>query len=288
MSFIKIYLPGISVNLYESSLREKDKQWLNEFYKFFFAFDDNELAPINLEMNLNFSDTDNNLDLTRGFILPECKKISEEKYEFWRDGIYNGEINRLDKKRWKANFTIFYSEPKVFLNSILQSIMTVLLPELGGVLFHSAAVCYNNKAIVFSGQSGAGKTTGSDKLVEEMDKLNLKAILYTIDLGVILPIKTIPYYWIIPGEKSSASCFNALKLPLDFIIYPQKSETVELINLSSIDKVAFMLPNIFRLTGLDNKQQLLDICLQLSSIKMYKLKYNKDKHELFPIIDKLI
>jgi hypothetical protein len=84
--------------------------------------------------------------------------------------------------------------------SDLKLLLSIAVLDTGGVLLHSSAVCRNGAAFVFSGRSGAGKSTIAQLLGKSWniinDEFNIlipcngRVLIYTTPFGTIKSIQT--------------------------------------------------------------------------------------------------
>lgn len=100
--------------------------------------------------------------------------------------------------------------------SDLKLLLSIAILDTGGVLLHSSAVCRNGAAFVFSGRSGAGKSTIAQLLVTSWniinDEFNIlipfngRVLIYTTPFGTIKSIQaTIPSVQCIFSIQQSTS-----------------------------------------------------------------------------------
>lgn len=87
------------------------------------------------------------------------------RYDAW------GEVSRGHDGRYSARFTVGPSANS--LEACLRIAISAALPSTGAILMHSSAVRLDGEALVFSGVSGAGKSTISELLAtrEGLEKL---------------------------------------------------------------------------------------------------------------------
>jgi hypothetical protein len=69
-------------------------------------------------------------------------------------GDFNAEWNMQSRRGM-----VWQPRSPYALDSVLRILHTIILAERGGFLLHAASVIRNGRALIFAGQSGAGKTT---------------------------------------------------------------------------------------------------------------------------------
>jgi hypothetical protein len=80
---------------------------------------------------------------------------------FYRDGTWH--IQRGDfRAEWNLHSrrgTVWQARSPYSIDSVLRILHTLILSEQGGFLLHASSMIRNGQALLFAGQSGAGKTT---------------------------------------------------------------------------------------------------------------------------------
>ncbi len=96
------------------------------------------------------------------FELVEQRTVSDDDVRVWRDGL-EWRIERGDfRARWNpqtGHGRVRQNPNPYSLDSVLRIVHSLILAGRGGFLLHAASAICNGRAYLFSGVSGAGKTT---------------------------------------------------------------------------------------------------------------------------------
>jgi hypothetical protein len=124
---------------------------------------------------------DSSLSLDVNVIRPDRQICEEEELEVWNDGG----IWRLERGDFQAEWDpqagcgrLAQGVSPYAIDSVLRIVHSLIQAEAGGFLLHGAGAIRNGKAFLFSGVSGAGKTTISSLLPKD-------AVLLTDEISYV-------------------------------------------------------------------------------------------------------
>lgn len=139
----------------------------------------------------------------------------------------------LDLKNGKAEVKLF---EKTSFESFLRVIYSLILPQEDGIAIHASSLVKDEKAYVFPGKSGTGKTT--------LVRLSPDATLLTDEISLVRGIGVDPVAFGtpfhgdlgIPGQDTSA--------PISGLYFPVKDKKSYLKKLSPKRALEKLLPNV--------------------------------------------
>ena len=190
--------------------------------------------------------------------------------QFWSNGVrlsapgYDGCI---DLETQRAVLTLSSANPVEEVEYFLRVIYAVLAFEAGGLMVHAAGVVRNERAYVFLGHSGSGKTTVA-RLSEDCQVLN-------DDLLVLWPEQA---SWIVygtpfwnPTQVKPGGQHAALTMLLRLV----QDQQVSLVALSLAQAVAEMVANVPVISAdAGRSQQVLQRCFSIvRSVPGYSLHF---------------
>jgi hypothetical protein len=95
-------------------------------------------------------------------VRPECAVCEVEELRVWKEG----RVWRLERGDFRAEIDLEAGRGRILqslspysIDSVLRIVHTLIQARAGGFLLHAASAIRNGKAFLFSGVSGAGKTT---------------------------------------------------------------------------------------------------------------------------------
>jgi hypothetical protein len=197
----------------------------------------------------------------------------EKRVRFWRPGLSLD----ADLERYRAKAYVTHPEEWMYAHRIIFSLGYL---NLGGILLHAASVVKNGMAYVFTGHSGAGKST----IVRNSPRL---PVLSDEVLGVqVRPDNSHPIAfgspffgdWGRPGEEMSA--------PIKGIYFPVKSSHNRLEPLNAAETLALLLPCVWSFTTWEPRlRAMFDITTQLAErIPGYRL-HCRPEPSLWEVLD---
>lgn len=181
---------------------------------------------------------------------------------YWQNLI--GEFNLIERKG-NLKCTNY-----VNLSNFLRIIYSLILLEESGFLIHASSLIKNGKGYLFPGKSGAGKTT--------ITRLSPDTTLLTDEVSLIKQVDGEYKLFGTPFWGELAISGENVYKNADTIYYPIKDKKNYLKNLSHIESLKMLLPNVLSYTN-DNKfsEELLDICHDfISKIPAYELHFLPD------------
>lgn len=156
------------------------------------------------------------------------------------------------------------------LDSLLRILLSVLLPPRGGFLLHAATVVRNGRAYVFTGRSGAGKST--------VAALSPAGTVLTDEISLLRrePDGWHAYgtpFW---GEFRAAG--SNRRAPLAGIFHLQKAGEHRAAPLTPVAGLRTLLPNVlfFSLAQKDNQALLELIGDAVREVPLFRLDFRRD------------
>lgn len=179
-------------------------------------------------------------DLYRGFVTEEEVK----KPDFWIDIIHTSSIEVISDKKRGKNFVHFYKHlnkkrivtfyhlSDTQLELILRKVLQILLAKSKGLLIHASASLVGDKAYLFLGQSGAGKSTIIKLLSSNYPSLG--------DDSAIIKYKEDNYYFYQTPfkEKSEWIYRSGIKFPIEKILFLRKSQNFKIDKIKNKEIIA--------------------------------------------------
>jgi hypothetical protein len=188
-----------------------------------------------------------------------------------------------DKKKATLDVKPDLEDFYLSVENFLRSIFAIFLHKKGGFLLHAACCIYKNKASVFCGHSGAGKTTLSNLLKSKITILSDDIISVRREDGRWL-IQTTPFrLWDAKlGEKS---------YPLSNIFSIKKSKTFNLRQLNFPETLLLLISSVSFLPETETayKRIINELDQVAGLIPSYELSFARGKilfDRLIPVISK--
>lgn len=175
-----------------------------------------------------------------------------------------GEFNLIERKG-KLKCTNY-----VNLSNFLRIIYSLILLEESGFLIHASSLIKSRKGYLFPGKSGAGKTT--------ITRISPDAILLTDEVSLVKQVDGEYKLFGTPFWGELAISGENIFTNVDTIYYPKKDKKNFLKDLSHIESLKMLLPNVLSYTN-DEKfsEELLDICHDfISKTPAYELHFLPD------------
>jgi len=156
-----------------------------------------------------------------------------------RDGIW--QLRRGDfRAEWdpKAGHgTVWQSANPYSIDSVLRIVHSLLLAKEGGFLLHAASTIRNGKAFLFSGVSGAGKTTISRLAPND-------AILLTDEISYVRRTSAAYCACGTPFAGELARSGQNCSAPIRTLFFLEKGPEHRIENIESVDAVRRLMRNI--------------------------------------------
>ena len=211
----------------------------------------------------------------KGNLIGKNKYYSLYKYE---DKYVQDQYN-IGQILYDNNYIYIYTNKGPLCEYMLSEYGFKYLIEkyLNGILFHSSSIIYNNKCILFTGNSGSGKST----IRKKFELLGAKTI--NDDKNIIILEDDIYIY---PNPYSGKEKKdNNIYHKLDYIIFLNKDNDNKLIKLDLNNKLSSLIKIIGNPIFLnkDHYDKLLD---KLLNIKMYNY-YSKLDDNLNLLLEEL-
>lgn len=115
-------------------------------------------------------------------------------------------LNFVIDERNRIAYTTYYIS-EIQFDTLMKTILYGLLNKNNGFFMHGSAVLYKNKALLFVGKSGAGKSTITKMLSTNMPKL-------ADDIFIIRKIKNVYYFFQTPFFETNWNYFRTKKIYL--------------------------------------------------------------------------
>jgi len=190
------------------------------------------------------------------------KKLKEEINKYYKGFIFKEDIQRVDatidvkddptfytirkpknsyyfnifKKKNLFNIETTYKISIIELQYILKEILMALLKN-SGFLFHGSAISDNGKAVIFTGKSGAGKSTAAYLLKDRYE-------LLIDDLMIIRNEEKRSYLYKTPlFEKNYKIKKTGQKFLISKIFFLKKSKHFEIIKINNIEVIIKKISN---------------------------------------------
>jgi hypothetical protein len=173
-------------------------------------------------------------------ILPDGELSADEDVRVWK------ELDRWSGRRgdFRAQFdlergrgTIQQELNPYALNSILRIVHSIYLVQQGGFLLHAASAVRNGCAFVFSGLSGAGKTTISRCAPED-------AVLLTDEISFVRPQGLRYHAWGTPFAGDLGRAGANVNAPITTLFFLEKGAANFVENIDKAQALRLLLRNI--------------------------------------------
>jgi len=256
---MKINIANINLLFHFKNYNKKLNSLFIERYSGFFS----KNKKVDFYINTIFNNYCNNF--SKPYVRKEKNKIfiKREDIEF-----------RPDSKTKKYLLKI---KPSIYsFDSFLRILISLILPQKNGLLIHSSSILFNNKAFLFVGKSGSGKTT--------ISKLSrTKALIMSDELTPILSNGSIfssPFWGEMEGKGKNIQA-NIEKI---FII--KKSNINKIENLSLEDFLFYFMPCVMNFSkDSSTSKRIIDIATLLyKKFKISKLYFSKKDNSFLKLI----
>jgi len=186
------------------------------------------------------SSTNAKFELEVQLISPNADMESDADVEVrMRDGIW--QLRRGDfRAEWDpqaGNGTVWQSANPYSIDSVLRIVHSLLLAKEGGFLLHAASTIRNGKAFLFSGVSGAGKTTISRLAPND-------AILLTDEISYVRRTSAAYCACGTPFAGELARSGQNCSAPIRTLFFLEKGPEHRIENIESVDAVRRLMRNI--------------------------------------------
>lgn len=186
------------------------------------------------------SSTNAKFELEVQLISPNADMESDADVEVrMRDGIW--QLRRGDfRAEWDpqaGHGTVWQSANPYSIDSVLRIVYSLLLAKEGGFLLHAASTIRNGKAFLFSGVSGAGKTTISRLAPND-------AILLTDEISYVRRTSAGYCACGTPFAGELARSGQNCSAPIRTLFFLEKGPEHRIENIESVDAVRRLMRNI--------------------------------------------
>jgi len=186
------------------------------------------------------SSTNAKFELEVQLISPNADMESDADVEVrMRDGIW--QLRRGDfRAEWDpqaGHGTVWQSANPYSIDSVLRIVHSLLLAKEGGFLLHAASTIRNGKAFLFSGVSGAGKTTISRLAPND-------AILLTDEISYVRRTSAAYCACGTPFAGELARSGQNCSAPIRTLFFLEKGPEHRIENIESVDAVRRLMRNI--------------------------------------------
>lgn len=146
------------------------------------------------------------------------------------------------------------------------------LIDYNGLMLHSSAVAYENKAYLFSADCGVGKSTHTSLWQKVFGEDNAKII--NDDKPVIRKIDGIYYAYGSPFSGKNDKSLN-IRVPIKAICFIERAAENSIMRITSDESVGLVYRQIMRPCRAEKMNMLLDFMdMLIREIPIYKLKCN--------------
>ena len=213
------------------------------------------------------------------FILKEKPLYIHHFIEFLREEHPKILLFKKDKESYinicknvsKNKTLCFYYISLAIFEKVLANIISELLINNNGFILHASAVKVNNKAVIFMGESGAGKSTIRLLLYPKLASLS-------DDKAIIKRQNKVDYYYQTPFiEKSNKIKKNPTNYPIDRIFFLRKSKSLRVKSLSNNEQIIALFLKQFQ-TNEKYSANIIDFVNKFN--KFHYLYFSKNKAQL--------
>lgn len=192
-------------------------------------------------------------------------------YDLWKN--QGGYSIRMSKDYSRIEYIPHCEEYNHYDLQWLMYAFECRLLHLGGIVFHGAAIEYKGEGIIFSGVSGAGKSTQA-----HLWQTYRNALILNGDAPAVRNVNEIPKVFGTPWCGSSGEAINR-SVPLKAIILVKKGEKNEVRKLDEKEAVLALFSNTLHM-NFDFK--LIDFCMNyiqqlVNNIEVYELMCRIDE-----------
>lgn len=200
---------------------------------------------------------------------PETDVTVERQGQLWqiRRGDFEAEWNSQNRQGWVRQTANPHS-----IDTALRIIYSLELVEYGGFLLHSSSLVRNGRAFLFSGVSGAGKTTISRLAPPD-------ATLLTDEISFVRPHNGIYHAFGTPFAGELGKPGEKVSAPIAQVFLLAKGEENRIDDVDTVTAVRSLLRNVlfFAADAALGKMLLNIICDFVSRVRVGRLTFYPDK-----------
>ncbi len=208
------------------------------------------------------------------FELVEQGTVSDDEVRVWRDGL-DWRIERGDFRAcWnpQTGRGLVRQNPNPYsLDSVLRIVHSLILASRGGFLLHAASAVFDGRAYLFSGVSGAGKTTMTRLAPDEVT-------LLTDEISYVRPSPAGYAAFGTPFAGELAKAGENCSAPISALFFLEKGPDNRIEELASSEAVRRLMRNIlFFAYASDLVKKLLETaCDFVSKVPIRRLTFYPD------------